>query len=165
VHISIMDWARHALADAVAAGRSTSTDLHDWDGRDDYHQDFAYQADIVFVSTASLGDRVADTLHDILDWGRASVAVAMAGGDGSYLKSPNQPLRQVPAVPLPPDQVLDTNGAGDSYVAGFLYAHLAGRDWPACARAGAIAGAHACRSAGTHTSFVSADQLDAAPEA
>jgi hypothetical protein len=32
VHVSIMGWARHALADAVAAGVTTSTDLHDWDG-------------------------------------------------------------------------------------------------------------------------------------
>jgi acarbose 7IV-phosphotransferase len=41
VHVTIMGWAAPALADAVTAGRSTSTDLHDWDGRNPYHLPFA----------------------------------------------------------------------------------------------------------------------------
>jgi hypothetical protein len=40
----------NALADAVAAGVTTSTDLHDWDGENPYHRAFALGADIVFVS-------------------------------------------------------------------------------------------------------------------
>ncbi|MFB9903391.1 carbohydrate kinase family protein [Allokutzneria oryzae] len=162
VHVSIMNWARHALADAVAAGVPTSTDLHDWDGKNDYHQDFAYGADLVFVSTSALGDRVEEVTEDILAKGRASAVIAMAGGEGSYLRLPGRPLRHVPPTPLAPEEVVDTNGAGDSYVAGFLYAHLAGKDWDTSTRAGSLAGAEACRTAGTHTSFITAAALDAA---
>lgn len=161
-HLSLVDWARHALADATGAGLSTSTDLHNWDGRDEYRQDFAYGADLVFLSTNALGDRIAETAEDILARGRARAVVAMAGGDGSYLQLPGRPLRHVPAVEVPAEQVVDTNGAGDSYVAAFLYAWLSGRDWQECARAGSLAGAHAVRSAGTHTSFVTAEELNAA---
>ncbi|WP_086819773.1 carbohydrate kinase family protein [Allokutzneria sp. NRRL B-24872] len=162
VHVSIMNWARHALADAVAAGVPTSTDLHDWDGGSEYHQDFAHGADVVFVSTSALGDRVEAVTADIIEKGRASAVIAMAGGDGSYLRLPGQPLVHVPPVPLAPEEVVDTNGAGDSYVAGFLYARLAGRSWEDAARAGSHAGAHAVRTAGTHTSFITATDLDAA---
>ncbi|WP_461036503.1 carbohydrate kinase family protein [Streptomyces mayteni] len=162
VHVSIMDWARHALAEAVAARVPTSTDLHDWDGESEYHRDFAYGADLVFVSTAALGDRTEDVARAILAKGRAAAVVAMAGGEGSHLALPGQPLRRLPAAPVPGGRVVDTNGAGDSYVAGFLYARLGGADWPTAMRAGSAAGAHACATAGTHTSFITEEELDSA---
>lgn len=162
VHVSIMNWARHALADAVAAGRGTSTDLHDWDGTADYHRDFAYGADIVFVSTAALGDRVDEVLRHVLDRGRARVAVAMAGADGSRLAVSGAPVQAVPAVTLPGRPVVDSNGAGDSYVAAFLHAVLRGASWQRAAAAGSVAGAYACGTAGTHSSFIDAERLHAA---
>lgn len=162
VHVSIMNWARHALAAATAAGRSTSTDLHDWDGESDYHRDFAYGADHVFVSAAALGDRVDDVLADILARGRASVAVAMDGARGSRLAVPGRPVVAIPAVTLPDRPVVDSNGAGDSYVAAFLRTVLAGGSWERAAAAGSVAGAYSCGTAGTHTSFVDAAGLDAA---
>jgi sugar/nucleoside kinase (ribokinase family) len=161
VHVSIMNWARHALADAVAAGRTTSTDLHDWDGEADYHRDFAYGADYVFVSAAALGERVDAVLADILGRGRAVVAVAMDGARGSRLAVRGEPVRAVPAVVLPGRPVVDSNGAGDSYVAAFLRTVLAGGGWELAAAAGAIGGGYACGTAGTHTSFVDAARLDA----
>ncbi|AHH99483.1 carbohydrate kinase family protein [Kutzneria albida] len=153
VHVSIVNWARHALAEAMRAGRTTSTDLHDWDGRNPYHEDFAFQADLVFLSTAALGDRTAATVRRILAEGRAQVVVAMAGAQGSHVHPRGARSWHVPAVELPDRPVVDTNGAGDSYVAGFLYRHLTGEPLGECARAGAIAGAYACGTAGTHTSF------------
>ncbi|WP_406279643.1 carbohydrate kinase family protein [Embleya sp. NBC_00896] len=161
-HVSIGGWTRPALAAAVEAGVSTSTDLHGWDGIDPSRQDFAYGADLVFTSTHRLGDRVETVAEDVLARGRARIVVAMAGGGGCYVKLPDAPLRHVPALPLRADEVVDTNGAGDSFVSGFLYAYLAGRDWATCVRAGTHAGAHAVRTAGTHTSFVTAEELDRA---
>jgi sugar/nucleoside kinase (ribokinase family) len=161
VHVSIMNWARQALAEAVTAGRTTSTDLHDWDGEHDYHRDFAYGADIVFVSAAALGERVDEVLGDILARGRARVAVAMDGERGSRLAVPGAPVQVVPAVVLADRPVLDSNGAGDSYVAAFLWTVLGGGSWQRAAIAGAIGGAYACGTAGTHTSFVNAARLTA----
>ncbi|MFI6981440.1 carbohydrate kinase family protein [Embleya sp. NPDC050154] len=161
-HVSIGGWSRPALAEAIEAGVSTSTDLHGWDGKDPSRADFAYGADLVFTSTHRLGDRVEEAARDVLSRGRAKVVVAMAGGRGSYLALPDLPLRHVPALAMRADEVVDTNGAGDSYVSGFLYAYLAGRDWAGCAAAGTHAGAHAVRTAGTHTSFITAEALDRA---
>ena len=164
VHVSIMGWARHALADAVAAGVTTSTDLHDWDGENPYHRAFALGADIVFVSGSALvdeaGDRIDEVLTGILRDGRARVAVAMDGERGSRVAVPGRPVVRVPAVTVPGRPVVDSNGAGDSYVAAFLRTYLAGGTWEDAARAGAFGGAWACGTAGTHTSFIDADTLD-----
>lgn len=156
VHVTIMEWAAAALADAVAAGRSTSTDLHDWDGRADYAKPFAYGADLVFVSAAALGDQVDVVLADILDRGRAQVAVAMDGARGSRLALPGRPVVAVPPVPMP---VVDSNGAGDAYVSAFLWTVLSGGSYPDAAAAGSIAGAYACGTAGTHTSLITPAEL------
>ena len=159
VHVSIMPWARHALADAIAAGTPTSTDLHDWDGTNPYHHDFAYGADVVFTSATALGDRVEDVLHDILARGRAKVAVATEGERGSRLAVRGQPIRHVPAVRFPDRPIVDSNGAGDSYVAAFLATMIRGGTYEEAASAGSIAGAYACGTEGTHTSFIDRDQL------
>jgi sugar/nucleoside kinase (ribokinase family) len=70
-------------------------------------------------------------------------------------------VRAVPAVALPDRPVLDSNGAGDCYVAAFLWTVLGGGSWQRAAIAGAIGGAYACGTAGTHTSFVNAARLTA----
>jgi sugar/nucleoside kinase (ribokinase family) len=156
VHVSIMDFARDALPDALAAGCTVSTDLHDWDGRNDYHKDFATAADIVFVSTSALPD-------DAIDWifanGRAEVVVALSGAEGSYLHVRDQAPQHIPAVQLPDRPVVDSNGAGDAYVAAFLARRLDGVSWYDAALAGSIAGAWACGSPGTHTDLITAEEL------
>ena len=159
VHVSIMNWARHALADAVAAGISTSTDLHDWDGHNDYHRDFALGADLVFVSAAALAD-VESTVHHILDNGRARAVVVMDGARGSLLAQRDTEWVQVTPVTIEGRPVVDSNGAGDSYVAAFLARVLAGDPLDGAAAAGSFAGAWACGSAGTHTSFVDPARVD-----
>jgi sugar/nucleoside kinase (ribokinase family) len=156
VHVSIMDFARDALGDAIAADRSISTDLHDWDGRNDHHKDFATASDIVFVSASALPP---DGVDWILANGRAEVVVAMAGADGSYLHVRGEEVRHFPAIAFPDRPVVDTNGAGDAYVAAFLARYLDGAPWSDAARAGTIAGTWACGSPGTHTNLITAEEL------
>jgi sugar/nucleoside kinase (ribokinase family) len=156
VHVSIVDFARRALPDVLTAGRTLSTDLHDWDGEDEYHWDFAQYADIVFVSTSALGDQAIDW---IFTCGRAWVVVAMAGADGSYLHVRGEEPIHLPAVDIPGRPVVDSNGAGDAYVAAFLTTWLDGRSYYDAALAGTVAGAWACGSPGAHTDLITAEQL------
>ena len=156
VHVSIMDFARRALPDVLAAGCTLSTDLHDWDGDNEFHRDFAQCADIVFVSTSALRDKAVDW---IFVSGRAQAVVAMAGADGSYLYVRGEEPVHLPAVAIPGRPVVDTNGAGDAYVAAFLTTWLDGRSYFEAAEAGSIAGAWACGSPGTHTDLITAEQL------
>jgi sugar/nucleoside kinase (ribokinase family) len=154
VHVSIVGWGRHALRDAVAAGLPTSVDLHDWDSERDYHRDFAYGADIVFVSATAFTRGPADVIDDILANGRASAVVVLDGERGSTLAVRGEQVRAIAPVSLPDLPAIDSNGAGDSYVAAFLHTLLAGDGYLRAAEAGSVAGAYACSTPGTHTSLI-----------
>ncbi|MEV4114563.1 PfkB family carbohydrate kinase [Nonomuraea sp. NPDC049695] len=155
VHVSIMDFCRHVFPDLD--GIPVSTDLHDWDGLNDYHKDFAYQSDVVFLSATALADPEA-TMSDILARGRAHTVVCMRGADGCIVLTRDSEPRAFPAVPLP-GPVADSNGAGDAFVSGFLYGTVRGRSLEECVRLGSIAGAHACTVAGTHESPITESLL------
>jgi sugar/nucleoside kinase (ribokinase family) len=159
VHASIMPWTVGALEDAAAAGATTSTDLHDWDGHNPHHRPFAYAADLVFVSGSRLDGIEADVVADVLDRGRARLVIVMDGARGSRVTVRDGGSFAVPAIDIPGRPAIDSNGAGDAYVSGFLHTWLAGGDAHAAARTGAVAGAWACGTAGTHASPIGADEL------
>ncbi|MFJ9211867.1 ribokinase [Streptomyces sp. L-9-10] len=162
VHLSITNFARFLYDDIEALGVPVSTDLHDWDGLSDYHRDFAFRSDLVFLSAAGASERIASVMREILREGRAEAVVATAGAGGSYVMSRegSRTPRPVRAT-VPPAPVVDSNGAGDAYVCGFLYGRLAGRDLEECARLGAVAGAHACTGEGNEA-LIGPDALLAA---
>jgi hypothetical protein len=84
-HFSIMGWVADLFDDARVCGTTVSTDLHDWDGVNPYHKVFALRADLVFLSTAALGERKDTVMRAIVEQGRALAVIAMAGADGAYL--------------------------------------------------------------------------------
>lgn len=159
IHLSIMNFARFLYDDIEALGVPVSTDLHDWDGLADHQKEFALRSDLVFLSAAGAGERIASVMREILRDGRAQAVVATAGAGGSYLLSRDggSTPRPVPAV-VPPAPVVDSNGAGDAYVCGFLYGQLSGRDLEKSARLGAVAGAHACTGEGS-TALIGPEEL------
>ncbi|MFC1404596.1 MULTISPECIES: adenosine kinase [Streptacidiphilus] len=155
-HVSITHPCGYALPVLRAAGVTVSTDLHNWDGEQEYHETFAHQADLVFLSTTALADPER-TMRRVVERGRATVVVATAGAEGSYLLVEDR-LTHVPAV-APPTAVVDSNGAGDAYAAGFLFGWLAGEPPLRCARYGAIAGAFACTVPATASDSIGRDEL------
>ncbi|GGK93427.1 sugar kinase [Sphaerisporangium melleum] len=182
VHLSITDFSRHLYPELRALGVPVSTDLHDWDGENPYHQDFAHGSDLVFLSAAKLADPVT-VMRAIAARGRATTVVCTAGAAGAYLLEvtpggPDAPaaarppgtgareravsaeVRHFPAAP-PPGPVVDANGAGDAFVSGFLYGRLRGLPAPDCVHLGTIAGAHACTTEGTHENPIDEQTLRA----
>jgi sugar/nucleoside kinase (ribokinase family) len=142
VHVSITHPCQHAVGHLVDSA-IISTDLHNWDGENPYHEAFAYRADVVFLSATALTDCPA-TLRRIIDKGRAQIVIATAGAEGGYaLVRGEDDVRTFDATP-PAAPVVDSNGAGDAFVSGFLFGHLAGEPVDTCLQYGAIAGAHAC---------------------
>jgi sugar/nucleoside kinase (ribokinase family) len=162
VHLSITHFARFLYDDIEALGIPVSTDLHDWDGTADHHKEFALRSDLVFLSAAAAKERIAGVMRNILRDGRAEAVIATAGAGGSYLltREGGSTPRHIPAVP-PSAPVVDSNGAGDAFVSGFLYGRRTGRGLEECARLGAIAGAYACTGDGS-TALISAEALDSA---
>ncbi|MER8047773.1 adenosine kinase [Streptomyces sp. NPDC094032] len=159
-HVSLTQPCARTLPALRDAGVTLSTDLHDWDGSSAYHEPFAYEADVVFLSTVALADP-EHTLRAIAARGRASVVVATAGAAGAYLLTgPADELVHVPAV-TPPAPVVDSNGAGDAFAAGFLAAWLSGAPVRECALHGSVAGAYACTVPATRTDAIGRDALRA----
>jgi acarbose 7IV-phosphotransferase len=157
VHVCITGHARHVLPVALRHTATISTDLHDWDGVADHHKDFAYAADHVFMSAANLGERRDAVLTEVLARGRARTVVAADGARGAYLALPDG-IRHFPAV-TPPAPVVDSNGAGDAFVSGFMSGVLRGVPVEECMRRGLLAGAFACTVHGTAERFATEADL------
>ncbi|MFF8860629.1 PfkB family carbohydrate kinase [Streptomyces sp. NPDC015139] len=156
VHVTITQPCAQALPVLRETGVPLSTDLHDWDGENPYHEPFAHTADVVFLSAAALADPER-TMRRIAERGRAETVVATAGADGAYLLADGR-LSRVPAV-APPAPVVDSNGAGDAFAAAFLYGRLGGEPPERCAAYGAVAGAYACTVPASRADAIGRDEL------
>ncbi len=150
-----MDWARHLIPSLRAAGVTISTDLHDWDGENPYHRDFALGADVVFVSGVQLADGAAEW---ILERGVAERVVVTHGAGGADLVTRDGRTHREAADPGAP--IVDTNGAGDAFAAAFLVAWTAGKSDGECLADGTVAGAYACTRTVGAGAFVTGAELD-----
>lgn len=106
------------------AGRSGPpiwTDLHDYDGSSDFHEPFVRAAEVVFMND----DRTDDPwqlMEGCLRWG-PKTAVCTLGSRGAVALDATGTRARVDALPA---GVIDTNGAGDAFFAGFLAASQRG---------------------------------------
>ncbi len=133
-------------ASLLEAARATNvpiwTDLHDYNGRSSFHQPFLAAAQYVFCNADRLEDPVA-FLHSAVAGG-ARVAVCTLGAAGAVAVDVTHGELRVAAEPV--GHIVDTNGAGDGFTAGFLAATLDGADTAAALRAGARQAARALGS-------------------
>lgn len=96
--------------------------------------------DIAFLSTPRRGDGECEALLARCTDAGVKIAVATRGGDGVIARSGDR-LHRHAVVAITP---VDTLGAGDGFIAGFLVQHLRGADVPACLAAGADYAAKVC---------------------
>ncbi len=121
---------QHRLAGA--AGAPIWTDLHDYDGVAEFHEPFLRAADVVFMNDDATDDPWA-LMQSCLDRG-PRLAVCTLGARGAVALAASGERATVDAVPV---DVVDTNGAGDAFFAGFLAASLTGEGLDGCLAAGA----------------------------
>jgi sugar/nucleoside kinase (ribokinase family) len=131
--------SRDAIDAVAALGVPIWTDVHDYDGSSTFHAPFLDAASYVFMN----GDKLAapeQFLRACVARG-ARCAVCTLGAEGAVAVDADGVLHRVAAEPVA--RVVDTNGAGDGFMAGFLAAHLDGADVPAALRAGSRQAARA----------------------
>lgn len=121
--LAVVDLATSSLAllqPIRDAGLEIWTDIHDYDGRNPFHAPFIEAASHLFLN--------ADGLADPLEFMRgritsgAKLVVCTLGTDGAVAVDEQQVVHRVAATPL--EAIVDTNGAGDAFFAGYLAAHL-----------------------------------------
>lgn len=141
---AVLDLAAHSiplLSQARSLGIPVWCDVHDDDGTQDFQRPFADGADVVIVSEARLRDPRA-YLRDRVSRG-ARLAVCTRGARGAVALDAHGWIEVGTAPVL---EVVDTNGAGDGFVAGMLAADLAGRTTLESLAHGAAVGAIAVTS-------------------
>jgi len=118
----------------LARGEGTPiwTDLHDYDGSAAFHEPFVRAAEVVFMNDDATDDPWA-LMQSCLDRG-PRLAVCTRGAQGAIALAASGERGTVAAVPV---EVVDTNGAGDAFFAGFLAASLSGAELDGCLAAGA----------------------------
>lgn len=160
--VAVLDLAEHSrplLQVARDAGVPVWCDVHDDDGSADYPRAFADAADVLLVSADRLPDPRA-YLEARVGAG-ARLAVCTAGAAGALARDA-EGWWEVPALPVDPGNAVETEGAGDAFLAGLLAASLDGLATPyALALASAVAGLSVTQP-GLGARSVSRAQADAA---
>ena len=142
VSVTIMNYCRQFLPVLRDLGKPTWIDIHDWDGENPYHAEFIEAADYLFMSS-SLHPNWRGFLEDRIEAG-ATVAVATHGAAGASGMTAERGWIDIPAVPV--ESIVDTNGAGDAFLAGFAVSWLATNDLESSLQAGAAQAARAVQS-------------------
>ncbi len=141
-----------ALADAVltaarAAGCTVSLDLSSFEvvnaSRDWLRRQFRKDIDVVFANEDEIRALFQDPVssYESLAKKLADLGVLAAvkvGKDGAWIAQEKQLHRIAPVAVA---NVIDTNGAGDAWAAGFLYGYLRGWPLPACGAIASLLGA------------------------
>ncbi|OFI39948.1 carbohydrate kinase [Arthrobacter sp. SW1] len=119
--IDLSELGLRVLEELPAAHAPLWIDLHDYDGASAFHEPFVRAADAVFMND----DRAEDPwmlMRSCIDRG-PRLAVCTRGAEGAIALEADGTRHEVAAVPA---KVVDTNGAGDAFMAGFLAAALRG---------------------------------------
>lgn len=110
------------LAVATSAGVPVWTDIHDYDGLASFHQPFIDAAAFIFMNADKIGDPLAFARQRVAAGTR--LVVVTLGAEGALAVDEQGVEHRVAAHFV--ESIVDTNGAGDAFFAGFLAATLAG---------------------------------------
>lgn len=139
--VSPVNYTRHLLPAAAEAGTPVWADIHAYDGEDEYHEDFIDAADYLFMSDESIGDARAFMREQVT--AGAELVVCTHGAEGATALTADGEWIEVAAVDA---ELVDANGAGDAFFAGYLYGHRQGESVETSLRLGTLAGGLAVSS-------------------
>lgn len=117
-------------------------DIHDYNGKDEFHRDFIEAADVIHFSSDKMPD-YKPFMESLINNGKKLV-ISTHGKAGATALSQNMEWVNMPI--LESFQPIDSNGAGDSFFAGFLYAFLKGDSLIKCMQTATITSAYCVTS-------------------
>lgn len=130
------------------------TDLHDYNGGQ-YYEEFIAASDYIFMSDEYIPDPLW-VLQSFIDRGK-SLAVCTRAHRGAIAMNSAGEVVQVPAKEH--YQNINSNGAGDAFFSGFLYAYNLGVDLTSCMEAGSHAAGLCVESMGLMNPLLSPEAI------
>lgn len=142
--LNIIAYCKQLIPLVAAQQKPVWTDLHDYDGSNAYHQPFIDAAQYIHLSSDNLEDYKA-TIQQLIAAGKELVICTHGKAGASLLTKTGVWLEQQSIADLP---VIDANGAGDNFFAGFLYGWMKQLSLQTCLQYGAITGGYCITSKG-----------------
>jgi acarbose 7IV-phosphotransferase len=139
--VTIMNHCRPFLPIIRDAGVPLWIDIHDYDGVNTHHDEFISASDGLLMSTVAMRDWRGFAEEQVR--GGRAIVICTHGARGASGLTADDGWVDVPAVPA---EVVDTNGAGDAFFAGFIVARSAGASLRSSLEAGAEQAARAVQS-------------------
>ena len=147
--LALTDFAMPSLREArMLAGMEETADADAVAGRD-----AGLRADL---RASARRAEIEEMAARIAEMGAKCVIIKL-GADGCYVRGARSEASAF--VPAYPARAVDTTGAGDSFVAGFLSAFAGGEDLLSCARFGCAAGSCAVEAVGATAGVRDAGQV------
>ncbi len=134
--LNIDNYCRRLIPAFQRAGKPIWCDIHDYDGKNPYYQDFIDAAETIFMSSDGVQDY--RMVMENLVWSGKKLVVCTHGRDGSTALTGDGYWIETPITQE--FQAVDSNGAGDAFFAGFLYGHSQGYPIEKCLQMASIAG-------------------------
>lgn len=137
VVINISNYCRNFIPICKKLNKQIWTDLHDYDGSNPYHQDFIDASDYIFFSSENIKDHEV-FMEQMINIGK-KIVVCTHGSKGSTAYTHKKEWIYEPAIQN--FKLINSNGAGDNFFSGFLYAYSNNMTIHDCMKFGTITGA------------------------
>lgn len=136
VHIGWMDDHGALRKELCRAGVSVSQDI----SVNTESENLGVSGLAIAFGSAGEDDQTAETMLQRLILDGAKLAVVTRGAKGATLSDGRRSV----SIGVDPIEVIDTTGAGDSFIAGFLSSYLRQSDWEDCLNSGRRQAAKTC---------------------
>jgi sugar/nucleoside kinase (ribokinase family) len=136
VVLNISNYCRTLIPAIQRHGQAIWCDIHDYDGQNPYYDDFIRVADYLFMSSDHMPN-YRSFMQSMIARDKRLV-ICTHGREGATTLARDGEWIETPIIPSYTPK--DSNGAGDSFFAGFLYGHANGYSIHQCLRLGAVAG-------------------------
>ncbi len=140
--VNIMNYCRNYLPGLKQLNKPIWVDIHDYDGTNTYHQDFIEAADFLFISSEQMTGYRSFMVQQI-EQGKTIVVCTHGKLGASCLTNSLDWYEQ---DILEHFDRIDTNGAGDAFMSGFMFGYCQQYPIPQCMEFGAICAGHAISS-------------------
>jgi sugar/nucleoside kinase (ribokinase family) len=134
VVLNLSNYCRRLIPLAKQHDKPIWCDIHDYDGKNDYHRDFIEGADVLTMSSDAM-PHYKSFMERLIAEGKQLVVCTHGRAGATALTADGE---WITAPALTSYEQRDTNGAGDSFFAGLLYGFTQEYALEKCLRLGAI---------------------------